>query len=218
VCLRPTKVRSLYSQIIGRGTRLAPGKRNCLVLDFLWLSTQHDLCRPASLITANDEDAKKVSEKLVEDEMDIFEAERDVVEERRESLAAKLEVNRRKSAKLVDPLTFFVDIGEVAAMDYVPEFAWEKEQPTTKQVAVIENAGIDPTGMCKGKASKVIDAIFRRRDEGLATPKQMRLLERYGFNGVALWTIEQSKAMIDRIARNRWNVPWDIDPKTYRPI
>ena len=217
VCLRPTKVRSLYSQIIGRGTRLAPGKRNCLVLDFLWLSTQHDLCRPASLITANDEDAKKVSEKLVDGEMDIFEAERDVVEERRESLAAKLEANRRKSAKLVDPLTFFVDIGEVAAMDYEPEFAWEMEPPTAKQVAVIENAGIDPTGMCKGKASKVIDAIFRRRDENLATPKQMRLLERYGFNGVALWTIEQSKAMIDRIARNRWNVPWDIDPKTYRP-
>ena len=217
VCLRPTKVRSLYSQIIGRGTRLAPGKKNCLVLDFLWLSTQHDLCRPASLITPNDDDAQKVSENLVNEELDIFEAERDVVAERRDSLAAKLEANRRKKAKLVDPLTFFVDIGEVAAMDYTPEFEWEKEPPSEKQIVVIENAGIDPTGMCKGKASKVIDAIFRRREEGLATPKQMRKLEQYGFNDVALWTKEQASRMMDLIANNRWRLPYGINPATYMP-
>jgi DNA repair protein RadD len=32
--LRPTLSTSLYVQIVGRGTRLAPGKENCLVLDF----------------------------------------------------------------------------------------------------------------------------------------------------------------------------------------
>ena len=35
VVLRPTKVRALYSQMVGRGTRLAPGKENLLLLDFL---------------------------------------------------------------------------------------------------------------------------------------------------------------------------------------
>lgn len=34
VVLRPTKVRALYSQMVGRGTRLAPGKENLLLLDF----------------------------------------------------------------------------------------------------------------------------------------------------------------------------------------
>ena len=217
VCLRPTKVRSLYSQIIGRGTRLAPGKENCLVLDFLWLSTQHNLCRPASLVTANDEDAQEAAEKCVEDEMDIFEAERDVVEERKESLAAKLEANRRRKSKTVDPLTFFVDINEVALMDYVPEFAWEKESPTAKQLSVIENAGIDTTDMTKGKASKIIDAIFRRREEGLATPKQIRLLKRYDFDKVGAWTFEQASRTIDMIARNGWRMPYGIDPATYVP-
>jgi superfamily II DNA/RNA helicase len=217
VCLRPTKVRSLYSQIIGRGTRLAPGKENCLVLDFLWLSTRHDLCRPASLITGNDEDAQRVSEKLVDDEMDIFEAERDVVAERRESLAAKLEANRRKKSKLVDPLTFFVDIDEIALADYTPEFECEKEKPTQKQLAMIENAGIDPTGMCKGKASKVIDAIVRRRNEGLATPKQMRKLEQYGFENVATWSFEQASKVMGMLAKNRWRLPYGMNPTTYRP-
>lgn len=32
--LRPTQSAGLYVQIVGRGTRLAPGKSNCLVLDF----------------------------------------------------------------------------------------------------------------------------------------------------------------------------------------
>ena len=47
VVLRPTAIRSLYVQMIGRGTRLAPGKEDLLILDFLWLSQKHDLCRPA---------------------------------------------------------------------------------------------------------------------------------------------------------------------------
>ena len=34
VVLRPTKVRSLYSQMVGRGTRLSPGKKDLLLLDF----------------------------------------------------------------------------------------------------------------------------------------------------------------------------------------
>lgn len=38
VVLRPTKVRSLYCQMVGRGTRLSPetGKQDLLLLDFLW--------------------------------------------------------------------------------------------------------------------------------------------------------------------------------------
>lgn len=35
VCLRPTLSSSLWVQMQGRGTRLAPGKRNCLVLDYV---------------------------------------------------------------------------------------------------------------------------------------------------------------------------------------
>jgi DNA repair protein RadD len=39
--LRPTKSTGLYIQMAGRGTRLAPGKENCLVLDFAGLVRDH---------------------------------------------------------------------------------------------------------------------------------------------------------------------------------
>lgn len=42
--LRPTESVSLYQQIIGRGLRLAPGKSECLVLDYA--GNQYDLYQP----------------------------------------------------------------------------------------------------------------------------------------------------------------------------
>ena len=55
IVLRPTKVRSLYSQMVGRGTRLCEGKDHLLLLDFLWHTERHELCHPANLICENDE-------------------------------------------------------------------------------------------------------------------------------------------------------------------
>lgn len=49
--LRPTKSVGLYVQMAGRGTRLAPGKQNCLVLDFAGNVARHgpiDAVNPAS--------------------------------------------------------------------------------------------------------------------------------------------------------------------------
>ena len=43
VCLRPTQSESLYQQIVGRGTRLCEGKKDLLLLDFLWLTGKHKL-------------------------------------------------------------------------------------------------------------------------------------------------------------------------------
>lgn len=42
--LRPTESVSLYQQIVGRGLRLAPGKKDCLILDYTGVG--HDIFRP----------------------------------------------------------------------------------------------------------------------------------------------------------------------------
>ncbi|WP_096761171.1 DEAD/DEAH box helicase, partial [Paenibacillus larvae] len=66
VVLRPTKVRSLYSQMVGRGTRLYPGKTELLLLDFLWHTERHELCHPAHLIAENEEIAKAMTKQIEE--------------------------------------------------------------------------------------------------------------------------------------------------------
>lgn len=50
---RPTKSRVLYIQMVGRGLRLAPEKKDCLVLDFADMTGKHNLCGLASLAGAN---------------------------------------------------------------------------------------------------------------------------------------------------------------------
>ncbi len=44
IMARPTKSSSLFTQMVGRGTRTYPTKRDCLVLDFCDNSTRNDLC------------------------------------------------------------------------------------------------------------------------------------------------------------------------------
>jgi hypothetical protein len=66
-------------------------------------------------------------------------------------------------------------------------------------------------------ASLLIDRLVRRQDEGLATPKQIRLLERYGFRHVGTWTFESATKLIGRIAGNSWSLPRGMNPAAYMP-
>lgn len=224
IVLRPTKVRSLYCQMIGRGTRLFPGKNHLLLLDFLWHTEKHELCHPANLICTNDEVAKKMTEKLesTEEAVDIQEAaamaEEDVIAEREEALAKVLEEMRHRKRKLVDPLQFEMSIQAEDLVNYVPTFAWEMGPATLEQTAFLEKRGIFPDEIENaGKAKLLIDRLKKRADEGLTTPKQIRFLESRGFNAVGTWNFESAKKLIDRIAVNGWKIPRDINPAEYRP-
>lgn len=225
VVLRPTKVRSLYSQMVGRGTRLYPGKEDLLLLDFLWHTERHELCHPASLICENEEVAKKMTENMeiaAGTAIDIEEAEEkaasDVVAQREEALAKQLEEMRRRKRKLVDPLQFEMSIQAEDLSTYIPSFGWEMAPPSDKQIKALEKYGISPDTIDNaGKASMILDRLSKRRDEGLATPRQIRCLEIKGFKHVGMWQFQSAKHMIDRIAANGWRVPYGINPAEYRP-
>lgn len=222
VVLRPTKVRSLYSQMVGRGTRLYEGKEELLLLDFLWHTERHELCHPAHLIAENEEVAKKMTENIEEAgcPIDIEEAEvtaeADVVAQREEALAKQLEEMRKRKRKLVDPLQFEMSIQAEDLSSYVPSFGWEMAPPSDKQVKSLEKLGILPDAIDNaGKAAMMLDRLAKRRDEGLATPKQIRLLEQRGFKNVGMWKFDSASKMINRIAANGWRLPTGINPSEY---
>lgn len=225
VVLRPTKVRALYSQMVGRGTRLAPGKEKLLLLDFLWHTERHELCRPAHLIASSPEVAKKMTENMAEDtevEFSLLDAEeqasKDVVAEREEALAKQLAEQRKKKRKLVDPLQFEMSIQAEDLADYVPSFGWEMAPPSEKQLKALEKFGIYTEGIGNaGKAGKLLDRLNKRKDSGLTTPKQIRLLEGRGFRNVGMWKFEDASNLINRIAASGWRVPKGIIPATYQP-
>ena len=225
VVLRPTKVRSLYSQMVGRGTRLAEGKTDLLLLDFLWMTDKHELCRPADLVCEDRDVARQMTEHLAETgcpediEEAAAQASEDVVAQREEALAKQLEEQRRKKAKLVDPLQYEMSIQAEDLAGYVPAFGWEAGPPSEQQTAALEKLGILPDAVeSAGKAALLLDRLNKRRDEGLTTPKQIRCLEKYGFQHVGTWSFEAARHMIDRIAAQGWRgVPKGVNPRTYTP-
>ncbi|RHR72605.1 ATP-dependent helicase [Eubacterium sp. AF15-50] len=224
VVLRPTKVRALYSQMVGRGTRLYEGKTELLLLDFLWHSERHELCHPAHLISESEEVANQITKNIAEAgcPVDLEEAEvkaqEDVVAQREESLAKQLKEMRNRKRKLVDPLQFEMSIQAEDLTNYVPAFGWEMGPATDKQVKTLEKLGIYPDSIDNaGKAAKILDKLDKRRMAGLTTPKQIRFLESRGFLHVGTWQFDTAKHLIDRIAANGWRIPNGIVPQEYIP-
>lgn len=225
IVLRPTKVRSLYCQMVGRGTRLCEGKKELLLLDFLWHTERHELCRPAHLVCSSEEVAKQMTKTLADKAgtaCDIMEAEskasEDIVAQREEALAKTLSEMKKRKRKLVDPLQFEMSIQAEDLSSYVPSFGWECAPPTDKQRSTLEKLGIFPDEIENaGKAKLLLDRLDKRRNAGLSTPKQIRFLEAKGFQHVGSWSFESASNMISRISACNWVVPRGVDPSTYIP-
>lgn len=223
VPLRATKSRALYAQMVGRGTRLCPetGKTHLLLLDFLWMTDRHDLCKPASLVAKDEKVAQKIKDYMDDmGEWDVLELEQkaqsDVIAERENALAEELKKQRSRKAKTVDPLQYFISIESEDIAGYEPIMQWEFNKPSEKQLKFIEDHGLDTQGVwCAGLASKLIDALMTRQSLHMATPRQIRTLEKYGFIHVGQWSFNDANAMIGHIASNGWRLPYGVDPSTY---
>jgi superfamily II DNA or RNA helicase len=197
VCLRPTKVRALYSQIIGRGTRICPGKDHLLVLDFLWQSGEHSLIKPAHLIAEDDEDAQALTDKLGDDG-DLEEAREEVNADRTRKLRERLAANRRRKGSVLDPLELAVTLNDAHLAEFIPVMQWQGDAPSAKQLDILGKFGIDVMAvLTKGHASCLLDRLITRRKLELATPKQVRMLRKYGHPRPEMATFKEAKAFLN---------------------
>lgn len=226
ICLRPTKVRSLYAQIVGRGTRPFPGKENLLLLDFLWHTERHDLCRPASLICQNQDLADEVTKILAEERnasgMDLEQAveqgENSAQEKRESDLAEQLEAMRKRKREFVDPVRLERLFGDEALKNYEPKLITEMQPPTMEQIKRLEFFNVfAPEVKTKGKAAKLIETLEARSVAGMSTTKEVNRLTQFGFRGVEKWTHVDAHKMINRLAISGWRIPAGVNPATYQP-
>jgi superfamily II DNA or RNA helicase len=173
ICLRPTTIRSLYAQMVGRGTRIHPSKENLLVLDFLWLSREHNLVRPAALIAKDEMHAAVIEAQLRKTNGDLLQAERAVQAEREAALARKLEVRRKQKGDEVDLLELAQRWQAPDIIGYSPTFRWERQPVTEKQIAILEYNGVDSALVQnRGRASVILSSLFAFKEREPATEKQ----------------------------------------------
>ncbi|MBR0148547.1 MAG: hypothetical protein IJM23_05055 [Lachnospiraceae bacterium] len=119
---------------------------------------------------------------------------------------------------LVDPLQFEMSILDEDLQEYEPTFGWELEEPTQRQLETIEKMGLNPDSITtKGYATMLLDRLMKRIQMHMTTPKQIRLLERYGFKDVGAWQFDEASRMISRVHMSGWSVPRGVTASEYIP-
>lgn len=184
LCLRPTRSRTLFEQIVYRLTRLFdptkdgvdgtiwPKKTRGVFADPLFLSDKHNLLkRPTCLLATSEEDEKALEEKM-DKGMSLLEAHQSVTFEREESLAKELERLSKRKAKLAPAMEVFAGSGDLEGFNYEPMARWQRDKITPGQEAILRSEGIDLESVKdKGHGFLIIEAIKQRRLSGLANTR-----------------------------------------------
>jgi superfamily II DNA or RNA helicase len=204
--VRPTKSRALYAQCVGRGLRIADGKEDCLILDFVGNSGRHRLVTPLDVLAGKPlepdvladalgacADGKPSEEALQLAEQRAREREEAAAEARRRAQQIRAQV--AYSTRNVDPFDF---LGV--------QRDGRGGEATEKQLRFLRNMGVDLGGRVgRFEASKMIDRLQRRRSKNLCSYKQARLLAKHGLPDDL--SFADARQAIDAIASNNWKAP-----------
>jgi superfamily II DNA or RNA helicase len=215
--LRPTKSKVLYTQIIGRSTRTAPGtidgvetvdgrlaaiaassKPHSIIIDPLWLSLEHDLVSPAFLIAADQEMAEEMAKETKgKHAYSLREIQSRIQEQREAAIRRKLEAAARFRTGMVRADYFAACIQDHDLVNWQPVYAWEKRaRPSNFSRTLLLNAGIDPDSVAtEAHARKIMQAIGRRRYKKLAEIRDLA-----GLEGNDIWSLTKKEAMARRAA------------------
>ena len=228
---RPTKSRSLYSQMVGRSTRPLPGivdgpesaeerraaiaasaKPSCLVVDFVGNAGKHKLVTSADILGGKvSEEAQELAIARarkaggpVNMAQALAEAEADLKQREQERLA---EAARR--AQLVATAQFSTEeVDPFDEYDVHPVAARGRDsvrQLTAKQRSLLAKQGINPDKLSYNEGKQLIAEIFRRWDQKLCSFKQAKVLRKYGYNPDV--SFAEASATIDALAKSGWKKP-----------
>lgn len=232
VMARPTKSRSLYAQMAGRGTRPLPGIIDGLelpqsrkeamrnsdkpfveIIDFVGNSGEHKLITSADVLGGNYDDTVIERAKRNAEEKDVPTDVLDELELAEKQIEAEQREERERAAReriraKVKYSTAKVNPFDVLDVNPWREKGWHKgRQPTQKQLKTLENAGVPTDGLSFTHASQLIDQVFKRRKNGTCTYKQAKVLNKFGYHNSKDFTFKQASDLISQIADNGWRRP-----------
>lgn len=236
VMARPTKSQTLYTQMVGRGTRVLPGlvddlpdkesrleaiarspKPILTVVDLVGNSGKHKLICTADILGGNntEEVVERVIKKAKEQkgQFRITEALEEEEKKYRQELERRrlLEEARKRSvvARVIYKTT---SIDPFNALDITPARArgWnDGKSLSPKQRALLVKQGINPEQLTYAGGRQILSELFRRWNGQLCTMKQAALIKRhYGAeHETKNMTRKQATEMIDALAKNGWRKP-----------
>lgn len=205
--MRPTKSKSLYTQMVGRGLRLFDGKDDCLILDVTDASNRH------RLINVWDFWGIKLKAKIDSPTpLSIAETEA------KEDLAPAVEMFDYVTGRALNIEAYLerVDLFNPPPPVDRPDLwtqGWHHDDATEKQLMLLEKEGFDiyETMWTKGQAAHVIGALP-------PTNKQRKLLLALGFDVVGRdWTRDEASAAFKVAEKHGYEPNWKLISELSEP-
>ncbi|MCA8941125.1 MAG: DEAD/DEAH box helicase [Planctomycetes bacterium] len=199
---RPVLSRAFYAQMVGRGTRLAPGKQDLLVLDFVPGNCRHSLVQAVDIFADHDADvvehARAITQRaslegnpmLLEEALELA---------RQEIEAGAVDVTYRLRRR--DP---FAAVGlDVGAMLERP--SRRREPATSEQRKYLLRAGIQGEHLAQlssDQAEELSERLRERKAVGLCSPKQAFELAAYGVDASEMYQ-DQARELLRYVRQER---------------
>lgn len=231
---RPTKSRSLYAQCAGRGTRVLPGlidhldgpenaaarraiiensrKPYCEILDFVGVG-QHSLVGPEDILGGRFTDTEIARAKVLakkqggRNTLDYLRQAQAEIRAYAASMQAASDV--KVPFREFDP---FRALGVKLTDD--SRYAPYSGPVTAKQKDCLRNLGFTDTevaGLNKRAFGQILRAVQQRREKGLCTFKQMKILAKHGISEKNV-TFSAAGAAMDYLSHNHWGKGKSFDP------
>lgn len=225
---RPTLSRALYSQMVGRGTRVLPGlvehhegrenglarrdaiaasaKPDALILDFVGNATKHALVTPEDLLggdyTTEEVEAAKAKAKKEPGSNPLK-----LLEEARRELAAVAAAVRSKVAAQQRSFNPFAVLEMDLTSTTREDMRWGRQAPSEAQLAALERMKVPKAAiasMSQREASKLLKERNRRHDAGLASYAQLAQLRKFGVDDNTV-TFQGAGRALTYVSQQQWN-------------
>ena len=207
----------LYPGVVERREAIAASDKTHLeIMDFVGNAGRHKLVTAADILGGrytdeivelakeNAEKDSNESKKPVDICTELQKAEREIAKRHQmaEDAIARdhLLLRAKYSTAKINPFNI-IDI------DPKREAPWHKGRPPTSgQEAYLEKCGVDTDGLTFTHASQIIDSMIKRREQGILTYKQAKVLQSRGLDTTDMPFAEANK-LITELVRNRWITP-----------
>jgi len=225
VMARPTKSRSLYAQMVGRGTRPLPGvpdqhhtpedrreaigasdKPHCLVIDFAGNSGQHRLIHATDILGGDEPEEvldrayKIVDEGVTADISEAVEIAKVEIEEEEKEKAKRKIVKASKVTYKTNETDVFSALGvRRESANFLPN----SRGLTGNQLAMLARHGVE-TDQYSPKEQRLLHGeLIRRIKKKKCSLKQARVLNKYGFQ-TSNMSFKEASSLLNQLAQNGW--------------
>ncbi len=199
---RPVLSRAFYAQMVGRGTRIAPGKEDLLVLDFVPANCRHSLVQAVDIFGRDKEEVVERARLIAaqaSEEGEALSLERALELARQEQEAQEADVVYQLLRR--DP---YAAVG--IDLEHIAKRPRHGGRPSPAQLQAIQKAGL-PSKLIEDYSSSQVEDLreylLDRKAVGLCSPKQAKQLLALGLDPREMYRDEALHVLREAKERKR---------------